>query len=528
MKWEFKLQVDPNLRKAELDIYDVVGDPWFGATGQSVLFQLRNMDVDDLVVRVNSVGGSVTDGFDIFNLISEHPAKRKVARISGIAASIASIIPLACNSVEMYANSQYMIHDPYAVPDPYGPPLREADLRRAADNLVSMKNQMIDIYVKKTGRDAKEIEALCTAETWMTAKVAKDLGFVDRVLDGGENQMLVAARAWSPQTFARYRNTPKQVLQIAATAQTNPNQANQRKPMARRKVLNRVAMASAKALSLGALSATLAALSASLKGVKASDDGSGISDEELDALRSELEESSNAATELEEELKASREKCEEYDRLKSELEETKGRASKASEELEEVKKTMEALKSSGEGDDDAKDEDKEMDAQARTKFHSSNRRALRAVARVAMEMTGCTDIDSLEGALMALATKPRVNPQDVRAKFVDQLIANGKLMPSKKAWALACTEANLNTYLEGVGEARFTASAEPGANRASAIHERTPGAQHNSIRPPKVAAKGAAVSAIASQMGTSHFDEKARETESERIERERDSFGALS
>ncbi len=489
MKWEFQLAyADQAKRKAELDIYDAVGDPYSGVTSRGVLSQLRYMDVDQILVRVNSIGGVVSEGFDIFNMLKEHPAK-VTTRISGIAASIASIIALAGDAVEMYENSQYMVHDPYAQFEPFGPPMREADLRRSADLLASMRSQMYAIYCSKTGKAETEIQALCAAETWMTGKLAKELGFVDRLLTGGEENMLTmkaSAKAWEPKVFAFLRNVP-QSIRIAAQA-ARPGDSSSGNPqlttvkkVARRRVMNRIQLASATSAA-----AILAALVPVVAKMKAGDDG--ISDDEIKDLASQLEESAALAEETEKELEASKQRCSDYEATKKALEEANSRGKAASDELEDVKKKMAELKNAGKAEDEgeepeaAADDEKELGAAEASAFHSASKRELRAIARAAMQLCGVKTFKALEGRLMAFGTRVQQLPDraKVRAELVDGLISKKKLVPAKRDWALKASEENLNAYLEGIGETPIVAGAyKPGVTAASAHNAGTPGAQLN-------------------------------------------------
>jgi ATP-dependent protease ClpP protease subunit len=460
VKQEIQLAFVRNERKAEIDIYDSVGDPFTGATGRSVLWQLRELEVDQITCRINSLGGVVSEGFDIFNILKEHPAK-VTTRISGVAASISSIIALAGDTVEMYANSMYMIHDPYAQFQDGTPPMRETELLRSAELLKTMRSQMYAIYCAKTGLKEEEIASLCANETWMDAKRAKELGFVDRVLEGGENSMLTwkaSAKAWEPKVFAFYKNVP-QSIRIAAqaaqsdvpTAQTPPKE---KKKMGRRRILNRVDMATAK--SSGRASVILFALASavSVMAKKKASDEDGISEDELEALAEQFEEAAARAEETEKELEASKARAVAYEETKKNLDETNARFTKASEELEDVKKKMAELKASGSDDTsvEAAGEDAAMEANLRSTFYAATPRSLRAVARVAMQLTGTQNFEELEGKLLAKTLTIGVHdPEKARAELVDKLISERKLAPARRDWAMKASQPNLDAYLEGIG-----------------------------------------------------------------------------
>ncbi|MDD3847496.1 MAG: Clp protease ClpP [Syntrophorhabdaceae bacterium] len=161
---------------AEILIYDVIGFPFVEA--KQFIKDLGAIKAKQITVRLNSPGGNVFDGVAVYNALKNHPAKI-TTRIEGLAASIASVIALAGDEVQAYANTMYMIHDPWVMA--VG---NQEDLRSIADVLEKIGGQLADIYTGKTGLEADTIKEMMHTETWMTAQEGKGLGFVDKVLDG--------------------------------------------------------------------------------------------------------------------------------------------------------------------------------------------------------------------------------------------------------------------------------------------------------------------------------------------------------
>lgn len=161
---------------AEILIYDVIGFPFVEA--KQFIKDLNAIKAKTITVRINSPGGDVFDGVAVYNALKNHPAKI-TTRIEGLAASIASVIALAGDEVHAYANTMYMIHDPWVMA--VG---NQEDLRSIADVLEKIAGQLADIYTGKTGLEADTIKEMMHTETWMTAQEGKGLGFVDKVLDG--------------------------------------------------------------------------------------------------------------------------------------------------------------------------------------------------------------------------------------------------------------------------------------------------------------------------------------------------------
>jgi ATP-dependent protease ClpP protease subunit len=161
----------------ELDIYDDIGEDWWGegVTAKQVRRTLKAEKPGTIRVRIKSAGGDVFDGFAIYELLNEHSA-RVLVQVDSLAASMASVIAMAGDEVEMASGAMMMIHNPWALT------MGEADdLRKQADVLDKMRDQIAAVYAAKTGRKREDLLAMMDAETWMTAQEAVDAGFADRV-----------------------------------------------------------------------------------------------------------------------------------------------------------------------------------------------------------------------------------------------------------------------------------------------------------------------------------------------------------
>ena len=162
--------------ETEIMIYDVIGWPFISA--DDFVRALADITAKTVTVRINSPGGDVWDGMAIFNALKTFSGK-VVTRIEGIAASMASVIALAGKEVQAYANTMYMIHEPYAFTAG-----NQYSLRELADILEKMSGQMIDIYSSNASPGKREIAQMMKDEAWLTAKEAKEKGFIDTVIDG--------------------------------------------------------------------------------------------------------------------------------------------------------------------------------------------------------------------------------------------------------------------------------------------------------------------------------------------------------
>jgi ATP-dependent Clp endopeptidase proteolytic subunit ClpP len=136
--------------------------------------------VDTLEIEINSPGGSIFDGYNIYQEIMSLRDRGVIvtATVTGMAASMASVICMACDVVRMVPHARMMIHD--ASNGVHG----NADAhRKAADLLDGLSADIAQTYVNRTGKPLDEIRAMMKVETWMTAKQAVDLGFANEVFD---------------------------------------------------------------------------------------------------------------------------------------------------------------------------------------------------------------------------------------------------------------------------------------------------------------------------------------------------------
>lgn len=164
---------------AEILVYDEIGGSWLGGGIEAKKFveDLRAITAKTINVRINSPGGSVFDGFAIYNALRRAPA-RIVVDIDGMALSIASVIALSGHEIRMAKNALYMIHDPA------GMVMGTAeDMRSMADTLEKVKQNIAGVYQDKTLKPLTQLEQLMSAETWYTASEAKDAGFIDTITD---------------------------------------------------------------------------------------------------------------------------------------------------------------------------------------------------------------------------------------------------------------------------------------------------------------------------------------------------------
>jgi len=175
----------------ELIIYGDIGESMWGdsVTAGSVKNMLDRMDQGDLTVRINSPGGSVFDGFAIYNMIRQRDGKTTVY-VDGLAASAASVIAMAGDEVVMGQASMLMIHDPYTMS--VG---GSEDMRKTADMLDKIKESIVAAYESRSEQGAEIISQMMTDETWFTADESVSMGFANRV-EAGKATVSNLSRPW--------------------------------------------------------------------------------------------------------------------------------------------------------------------------------------------------------------------------------------------------------------------------------------------------------------------------------------------
>jgi len=163
-------------------IYDWL--EWDATSPRRVEQQLSEIE-GDVTVEINSGGGSLFHGSEIYTLLKEHPQNITV-KITGVAASAASVIAMAGDKILMSPTSQMMIHNATVV--------TEGDYRdmESATNLLKNANQTaVNAYKIKSGMEDKELLELMDKETWFTAHQALENKLIDEIMF--ENQIQVAA-----------------------------------------------------------------------------------------------------------------------------------------------------------------------------------------------------------------------------------------------------------------------------------------------------------------------------------------------
>ena len=130
----------------------------------------------DVTVFINSPGGDVFAASQIYSMLKNHKGKVTV-KIDGIAASAASVVAMAGDETLIAPTALMMIHDPSTCA--MG---NKADMEKAIILLDEVKESIINAYETKSHLSRNKIAKLMSDETWLNAKKAHEMGFVDGIL----------------------------------------------------------------------------------------------------------------------------------------------------------------------------------------------------------------------------------------------------------------------------------------------------------------------------------------------------------
>ncbi|HEO7971062.1 head maturation protease, ClpP-related [Streptococcus agalactiae] len=164
----------PLIANNSQEVYDYYGME--ATSAKSIINQLPE-DSSDIILEVNSNGGLVTVGSEIYTALRNYKGK-VTAEITGMAASAASVAVMGADKVVMSPTAQMMVHKALF----NWVSGNSDDLDKASNALKSSDKAIINAYVAKTGRSEDEIMDLMRNETFMSAQEAVENGFADEVM----------------------------------------------------------------------------------------------------------------------------------------------------------------------------------------------------------------------------------------------------------------------------------------------------------------------------------------------------------
>lgn len=162
-------------------IYDYFG--MANTSPQKIIDAINSANGDDLEVIINSPGGYVDVGSEIYTALKDYKGNT-TGKIVALAASAASIAAMGVKTLKIAPTAQIMIHNSAEMTSG-----DHRDLEHEADVLKTIDEGMANAYMLKTGLPKEQILQLMADETWMDAKKAKELGFADEILFDDNHQI---------------------------------------------------------------------------------------------------------------------------------------------------------------------------------------------------------------------------------------------------------------------------------------------------------------------------------------------------
>ncbi|HHX5466034.1 TPA: head maturation protease, ClpP-related [Streptococcus pyogenes] len=164
----------PLIANNSQEVYDYYGME--ATSAKSIINQLPE-DSSDIILEVNSNGGLVTVGSEVYTALRNYKGK-VTAEITGMAASAASVAVMGADKVVMSPTAQMMVHKAL-----FNLVCGNSDdLDKASNALKSSDKAIVNAYVAKTGLSEDEIMNLMRNETFMSAQDAVEKGFADEVM----------------------------------------------------------------------------------------------------------------------------------------------------------------------------------------------------------------------------------------------------------------------------------------------------------------------------------------------------------
>jgi ATP-dependent Clp protease protease subunit len=182
----FRFDAKADADVADVYIYDQIGKSYYNdeaVSASSFIAELKALPptAKRIRVHVNSPGGSVFDGITIANALraqaTDH-GRTVEMRIDGLAASAATIVTSAADTVRIAASGMVMIHEPSTIA--LG---TSSDMRQMADTLDSIRDAIVAAYRRVTSKSAEQLVEMMQKTTWMTAAQAVEHGFATEVID---------------------------------------------------------------------------------------------------------------------------------------------------------------------------------------------------------------------------------------------------------------------------------------------------------------------------------------------------------
>lgn len=174
------------------DIYDWIG--WDGTSPKKVKKNLKDANGDDVIIDINSPGGEIGAGSEIYTMLKEYSGNVTI-NIVGAAHSAASVLSMGASEgcLNMSPTALMMVHCVSTKASG-----NHSDMEKAAETLRIADEAMAMSYQTRTGKEKEEILSMMEKETWLNAEKAKELGMIDNIMFEEKQENLFVASSKMP------------------------------------------------------------------------------------------------------------------------------------------------------------------------------------------------------------------------------------------------------------------------------------------------------------------------------------------
>lgn len=178
-----------------MKIIKIDGEIGWDTTANGVKHEL-SQTTGDIRVEISSPGGSVFQGIEIFNALKNYKSGNVEVIITSLAASIASYIALAGDTIKAHDNAVYMIHNAwaFAIGDHHAM-VKRASVLEGLSNIIAKK------YIEITGKSESEIKKMMDEETFFYGSEMQDAGFVQSIVETEDEKDGSSAKALASEQF---------------------------------------------------------------------------------------------------------------------------------------------------------------------------------------------------------------------------------------------------------------------------------------------------------------------------------------
>ncbi|MFT7880705.1 MAG: head maturation protease, ClpP-related [Sulfurimonas sp.] len=173
----------------------ISGEIGWETTARDVKWELSRAS-GDIRVEISSPGGSVFQGIEIFNAIKNYKGGQVEVVITSLAASIASYIALAGDTIKAHDNAVYMIHNAHVFVGG-----DHNKLRKSADIVSGLSRIIANKYIEVAGKSEKEIKKMMDEETFFYGEEMVEVGFVDSLIETEDEKDEAGAKAMAAESF---------------------------------------------------------------------------------------------------------------------------------------------------------------------------------------------------------------------------------------------------------------------------------------------------------------------------------------